>query len=98
MRAQDFLNEFAPDGFEYQRYKVWNGDGITRHLIDKFSSLEEAIEEIYALWDTDPETRLIHWFITNKNDVVVWDYDPQFYYDQMRMGNKFKFRKPPRQD
>ena len=94
----DDLKEFAPNGFEYRRYKLWNGDGITRHFIDKFSTVEDAVEEVYALWDIEPETRLIHWFITNKNDVVVWDYDPQFYYDQMRMGKKIQFRKPPRKD
>lgn len=82
MRARDFLKEFAPEGFE--RYSLYTGDGVSSHLVDRFSSLAAAREEVEFIWETDPETRLVVWLIKNLNDEVVWYYDPQELADAPR--------------
>lgn len=87
MRARDFLKEFAPEGFE--RYSLYTGDGVSSHLVDRFSSLAAAREEVEFIWETDPETRLVVWLIKNLNDEVVWYYDPQEIADAPR----YQFRK-----
>jgi hypothetical protein len=87
MRAKDFLTEFAPEGFE--RYSLYTGDGVSSHLVDRFSSLAAAREEVEFIWQTDPETRLVVWLIKNLNDEVVWYYDPQEIADAPR----YQFRK-----
>ena len=87
MRARDFLTEFAPEGFE--RYSLYTGDGVSSHLVDRFSSLAAAREEVEFIWETDPETRLVVWLIKNLNDEVVWYYDPQEIADAPR----YQFRK-----
>lgn len=83
----NWLNEFAPEGFE--QYSLYTGDGVRNHLVDKFSSLQAAKEEVEFVWDTDPEARLAMWFIKNLNDEVVWSYDPQEIADAPR----YQFRK-----
>jgi len=87
MRACEFLTEFAPEGFD--QYSLYTGDGVRNHLVDKFSSLNAAKEEVEFIWDTDPEARLAIWFIKNLNDEVVWSYDPQEIADAPR----YQFRK-----
>jgi predicted chitinase len=83
----NWLNEFAPEGFE--QYSLYTGDGVRNHLVDKFSSLNAAKEEVEFIWDSDPEARLAIWFIKNLNDEVVWSYDPQEIADAPR----YQFRK-----
>jgi hypothetical protein len=75
MRANEFLVEFDPTG--YDQYKLYVGDGIQSHFVDKFSSLETAKEELKFLWNSDPQTRLVVWLIKDLNDKVVYYYDPQ---------------------
>lgn len=76
------LQEFAPDGFE--QYRLYQSDGIVRHFYDKFSSVEDAVDEVEFLWNADPRTRLIIWLVVDARDVVVWYYDPQELADQPR--------------
>ena len=83
------LYEFAPDGFE--QFSLYVGDGVTRHFVERFNSVEAAQDEVEFLWDTDPETRLVVWMVTDSNDIVRWHYDPQELADQPRT----RFR-PPR--
>lgn len=85
-KTPDWLNEFAPEGFD--QYSLYTGDGVSSHLIDKFSSLQAAKEEVEFIWDTDPEARLVVWFIKNLNDEVVWYYDPQELADKPRWHYK----------
>ena len=82
------LYEFAPDGFE--QFSLYVGDGVTRHFVERFNSVEAAQDEVEFLWDTDPETRLVVWMVTDSNDVVRWYYDPQELADQSRT----QFRPP----
>jgi hypothetical protein len=76
------LAEFFPGGFK--RYTLYIGDGVSRYEVDKFSSIEDAVDEVEFLWSTDPETRLVVWFVTDSEDVVRWYYDPQDLADAPR--------------
>lgn len=78
----NWLNEFAPEGFD--QYSLYTGDGVSSHLIDRFSSLQAAKEEVEFIWDADPETRLVVWFVKNLNDETLWYYDPQELADTPR--------------
>jgi hypothetical protein len=82
MRASELITEFDPSGF--QQFKLYMSDGITRHLYDKFSSIDDALEELEFIWHAEPETKLIIWLITDIRDIVVWHYDPQDIADQPR--------------
>lgn len=82
MRALEFIREFDPEG--YDQYKLYIGDGVERHLVDKFSTVEAAKEEMQFIWNTDPETRLIVWLIKDLNDETVYYYDPQELADAPR--------------
>ena len=82
------LYEFAPDGFE--QFQLYVGDGVRRHFVERFASVEAAKDEVEFLWDTDPETRLLAWMVTDSNDIVRWHYDPQELADQPRT----RFRPP----
>lgn len=74
------LREFAPDGFE--QYRLYQSDGVVRHFYDKFSSVEDAVDEVEFLWNTDLRTRLVNWLVVDARDIVVWYYDPQEMADQ----------------
>jgi hypothetical protein len=82
------LYEFAPDGFE--QFSLYVGDGVRRHFVERFASVEAAQDEVEFIWDTDPETRLFVWMVTDSNDEVRWYYDPQELADQPRT----RFRPP----
>lgn len=88
MRAKEFLKEYAPDGFV--QFKLYISDGISHHLVGTFSSIDDAKEELEYIWDADPETKLVIWFIKDLNDNTVWYYDPQELADQPRHS----FKKP----
>lgn len=78
------IMEFAPEGFE--QYRLWTGDGVQRHLVGKFSSIDDATDEVEFIWSADPRTRLVVWLVTDLNDNTVWYYDPQDEADKPRWG------------
>ena len=86
------LYEFAPEGFE--QYTLYVGDALSRHKIQTFATLDDAIDEAKFLMDTDPRTVLDYWLVTDSRDVVVWQHDPGEIADQMRRGKKIQFQKP----
>lgn len=85
MRASDFLVEFDPTG--YDQYKLYVGDGIQSHFVEKFSSLQDAKEELNFLWKSDPQTKMVVWLVKDLNDKIVYYYDPQDVLDNSKQNN-----------
>lgn len=93
LRAKEFITEFDASGYK-QRYTLYTGDAHKMHKVDTFADLEDAIEEVRFLQDTDPRTVTTFFQIKDINDEVVWNYDPDEVYDAMRRGSRIQFQKP----
>jgi hypothetical protein len=85
------LNEFDPDG--YEQYTLYTGDPNDQYEVEKFKSIEEAIEEAKFLMDADPSTKSSFWTVQDMDNNIVWSHDPSEAYDLMRRNQKIQFGK-----
>ena len=85
------LNEFDPDG--YEQYTLYTGDPTNQYEVEKFKSVEEAIEEAKFLMDADPSTKSSFWTVQDMDNNIVWSHDPSEAYDLMRRNQKIQFGK-----
>jgi hypothetical protein len=85
------LNEFDPDG--YEQYTLYTGDPTNQYEVEKFKSIEEAIEEAKFLMDADPSTKSSFWTVQDMDNNIVWSHDPSEAYDLMRRNQKIQFGK-----
>lgn len=84
------LNEFDPGESGFGPFTVYLGD----HLVDKFSTFDEAKEEIEFIQDSDPRTENELWKIADGTGETVWEHDPGEAIDAMRSAKKIQFLKP----
>jgi cytidyltransferase-like protein len=85
------LNEFDPEG--YEQYTLYTGDPTNQYEVEKFKSVEEAIEEAKFLMNADPRTKSSFWTVQDMDNNIVWSHDPSEAYDLMRRNQKIQFGK-----
>ena len=85
--AEDSLNEFDPGEHGIPPFTVYVGDT----LIGKFTSYDEAQEEVEYQRGLDPRWTHDQWKIVNGIDETVWEYDVGEKSDDMRRQHKIQF-------
>ena len=85
--AEDSLNEFDPGEHGISPFTVYVGDT----LIDKFTSYDEAQEEVEYQRGLDPRWAHDQWKIVNGIGETVWEYDVGAKSDDMRRQHKIQF-------
>ena len=81
------LNEFDPGEHGIPPFTVYVGDT----LIDKFTSYDEAQEEVEYQRGLDPRWTHDQWKIVNGIGETVWEYDVGEKSDDMRRQHKIQF-------
>ena len=84
------LNEFDPGEDGFGPFKVYVDDDF----IEKFSTFDQAKEEIEFLRTADPKSFDADWKIIDGTGKTVWQHDPGEAIDAMRMRRKLQFIKP----
>ena len=85
--VEDSLNEFDPGEHGIPPFTVYVGDT----LIGKFTSYDEAQEEVEYQRGLDPRWTHDQWKIVNGIDDTVWEYDVGEKSDDMRRQHKIQF-------
>jgi hypothetical protein len=88
------INEFDAGEGGFGPFKLYAGDAHKYHHVDTFDSLDDAIEEVRFLIDTDSNLITSYWKIVDGTGEQVWDQDPDSMYDTMRSASKMQYKKP----
>ena len=88
--VESSLNEFDPGEDGFGPFKVYVDDDF----IEKFSTFDQAKEEIEFLRTADPKSFDADWKIIDGTGKTVWQHDPGEAIDAMRMRRKLQFIKP----
>jgi hypothetical protein len=88
------INEFDAGEGGFGPFKLYAGDAHKYHHVGTFNSLDDAIEEVRFLIDTDSNLITNYWKIADGTGEQVWDQDPDSMYDTMRSASKMQYKKP----
>ena len=91
---KEALTEFDAGEGGFGPFKLYAGDAHKYHHVGTFKSLDDAVEEVRFLIDTDHNLITNYWKIVDGTGEQVWDQDPESMYDKMRSVGKMQFKKP----